>query len=160
MPKTMTPEIENLFVDFKDQRDQLKKMINDLEAVKVKIESLFPEAITARNRFFFDEKVKTATALFSSFLEIRKEIIKSIKDEIDLRRRFELEERDLEETDDDIRRLASRIEHLSGVKVAVIEKFGADLPKEKIPLIEKKPEDEGYFRLDELSKEEEEEAHG
>jgi vacuolar-type H+-ATPase subunit I/STV1 len=123
MPKTMTPEIESLFTDFREQRDQLKKMLIDLESVKSKIDTLFPEALTARNKFFFNENVKTATALFSSFLEIRKEVIKSIKDEIDLRRRFELEERDLEMGDDEVRKIADKIEQLSGVKLTMIEAF-------------------------------------
>ena len=137
----MTPEIESLFVDYKDQRVQLKKMIIDLESVKAKIETLFPDALTARNRFFFDEKVKTATALFSSFLEIRKEIIKSIKDEIDLRRRFELEERDLEIGDDEVRKLADKIEQLSGVKMRTIEAFKThDEIKEQQAVATKKEE--------------------
>ena len=156
MPKTMTPEIESLFVDYKEQREQLKKMVVDLEVVKAKIETLFPDALTARNRFFFDEKVKTAAALFSSFLEIRKEIIKSIKDEIDLRRRFELEERELEETDDEIRKLASRIEHLSGVKMTMIEKFSSEKDDGQLVFKEPKGElDKGYVRLDELKDQEE-----
>jgi len=144
MSKAMTPVIDTLFTDFKEQREELKKMILDLESVKSKIESLFPDALTARNRFFFDEKVKTATALFSSFLEIRKEIIKSIKDEIDLRRRFELEERDMETSDDEVRKLADRIEQLSGVKLTMIEAF-----KEKVEKIEDR-----CVRVDELTKEE------
>lgn len=149
MSKATTDVIDNLFVDFKEQRDELKKMIIDLELVKSKIETLFPDALTARNRFFFDEKVKTATALFSSFLEIRKEIIKSIKDEIDLRRRFELEERELEMGDDEVRRIADKIEQLSGVKLTMIEAF-----KDKVEKVTERIEDE-YNRLSELSKEEE-----
>jgi division protein CdvB (Snf7/Vps24/ESCRT-III family) len=149
MPKTMTPEIESLFTDFKEQRNQLKTMIIDLEVVKSKIETLFPDALTARNRFFFNEKVKTATALFSSFLEIRKEIIKSIKDEIDLRRRFELEERDLEMGDDEVRKIADKIEQLSGVKMAFVEAFKSTPEK----VVEKLPDE--YVRLDELTQEEE-----
>ena len=123
MPKTMTPIIDSLFIDYKEQREQLKDMLIHLESVKSKIDTLFPEALTARNKFFFNENVKTATALFSSFLEIRKEIIKSIKDEIDLRRRFELEERDLEMGDDEVRKIADKIEQLSGVKLTMIEAF-------------------------------------
>ena len=123
MSKSTTPEIDSLFIDYKEQRDQLKKMLIHLESVKSKIDTLFPEALTARNKFFFNENVKTATALFSSFLEIRKEIIKSIKDEIDLRRRFELEERDLEMGDDEVRKLADRIEQLPGIKLTMIEAF-------------------------------------
>lgn len=119
----MTPIIDSLFIDYKEQREQLKDMLIHLESVKSKIDTLFPEALTARNKFFFNENVKTATALFSSFLEIRKEIIKSIKDEIDLRRRFELEERDLEMGDDEVRKIADKIEQLSGVKLTMIEAF-------------------------------------
>ena len=129
MANPINTEIGNLFTDYTEQRVQLKKMIDDLEKVKAKVDTLFPDVITARNRFFFDEKIKTASALFSSLLEIRKEVIKSIKDEIELRRRFELEGRELEETDDDIRKLASKIEQLTGVKLTAIEAFSQ--PKEE-----------------------------
>jgi chromosome segregation ATPase len=163
MPKSMTPQIENLFKDFTEQRDQLKLMINDLEQVKVKVNSIFPDQLTARNRFYFDEKIKTASALFSSLLEIRKEIIKSIKDEIELRRRFEMEERELEETDDDIRKLAGKIEQLSGVKFTVIEAFKEKQEKleDQLELVPKAtPESDGYVRLDELNPKEEETKNG
>jgi hypothetical protein len=156
MPKAMTPEIGNLFTDYTEQRAELKKMVLDLEKVKAKIDTLFPDQVTARNRFQFDEKIKTASALFSSLLEIRKEIIKSLKDEIELRRRFDIEEREAEESDDEIREIAGRIEELSGVKLTVIKAFkpveGEKVEKVEAPKEEEKLLDDGYVRLDELDK--------
>ena len=147
MPSAMTSVIDSLFTDFREQRDQLKKMLIDLDSMKSKINTLFPEALTARNKFFFNENVKTATALFSSFLEVRKEVIKSIKDEIELRRRFELEERDLEMGDDEVRKIAEKIEQLSGVKLTLIEAF-----KEKVERISERTDDE-FVELDKLKQE-------
>lgn len=115
----MDTNLISLFEEYRTQREELKKMIDSLEEVKKKIDQLFPDVLTTRNKFYFDEKVKTAVALFNSLLEIRKEIIKSLKDEIDLRRKIEIEDRKSEVEDDEIRRIAERMESLVGVSTII-----------------------------------------
>ncbi len=108
--------IFGLLLEFKDQRDSLKKMVEDLEKVKKTIDKLFPEKLDARNMRFIEEKIKSATALFSSILDVRKEITKTVKEEIELRRKIDQslkgEDSDLEKLLD-IRSIAKSIKKLN-----------------------------------------------
>ena len=104
--------IIELLSEFSKQREQLTTMITDLEKLKGKIETLIPATLDVRYSRLFEEKVKSLTAFFGTLLEIRKEIMKSIKDEIEIRRKIEkgdeLEE-DLQKIFD-IRALAKKVE--------------------------------------------------
>jgi hypothetical protein len=119
--------VESLLAEFKSQRDEVIKMIIDLEKFKVKIDKLLPDNLDARYIRFFEEKVKSATELFRTILEMRKEIQKSLKDEIDLRRKIDIEDSGvgIEETID-IRKIADRVEEYKkktdAMKVVVLEK--------------------------------------
>lgn len=119
--------VESLLEEFKIQRDEVIKMIVDLEKFKVKIDKLLPDNLDARYIRFFEEKVKSATELFRTILEMRKEIQKSLKDEIDLRRKIDIEDSGvgIEETID-IRKIADRVEEYrkktDAMKLQVLEK--------------------------------------
>ncbi len=117
--------IDDLINEFKQNRIELKKMILDLEILKENINKLFPNTLDQRYMRFFEEKIKSATALFNSLLDIRKEIGKSLKDEIELRRKIEKEETDDFESDMskviDIRQMAKKIENLKNQIVEVSE---------------------------------------
>ena len=107
--------IDQLLKEFSEQRDALNKMVDELEAIKSKVDRLFPESIDQRYLRFFNEKVKSATELFKAVLDIRKEIMKSLKDEIELRKKFELKvdsDDDLEKLVD-VRSLARKIEDIN-----------------------------------------------
>lgn len=109
--------IDQLLKEFSDQRDALNKMVIELETIKSKVDRLFPESIDQRYLRFFNEKVKSATELFKAVLDIRKEIMKSLKDEIEMRKKFELKvdsDDDLEKLVD-VRSLARKIEAISEV---------------------------------------------
>ncbi len=80
--------VNELLIEFKEQRVALKSQISELEKLQTKIDSLFPKTLDARYMRYFEEKVKTATALFNALLDVRKEITRSLKDEIELRRRL------------------------------------------------------------------------
>jgi len=108
-------KFEQLMREFAEQREALKAMIDELEKVKNKIERLFPESLDNRYVRFFEEKVKAATGIFTAILEIRKEVIKSLKDETEMRRKFAQE---AGEMDSDIRRLAKSLEAASQVEGA------------------------------------------
>lgn len=128
--------VEQLLSEFKEQRDSLKLMIKDLEVVKEKIDNLFPEGtLDKRYSRFFEEKVKSATGIFSALLDIRKEITKSLKDEIELRRKLTKEEKESAfnlESLLDIGNLASKVEKLQKINKPKIEKVEKAIEKEEI----------------------------
>jgi len=134
--------VEQLLSEFKDQRDSLKLMIKDLEVVKEKIDNLFPEGtLDKRYSRFFEEKVKTATGIFGALLDIRKEITKSLKDEIELRRKLTKEEKESAfnlESLLDIGNLASKVEKLQRINKPKIEKVEKAIEKEEI-IVDIKP---------------------
>ena len=103
--------IEYLLKEYDDHRDAIKSMIVDLEKIRVKIDTLIPDQLDARYMRFFEEKVKSVTALFISLLEMRKEIAKSVKDEIEIRRRIRDKDKliDLEDMLD-VRSMVEKVE--------------------------------------------------
>lgn len=111
MEKTNQQIIQELLLEFKDHRDAVKKMIVDIEEIKENIDRLIPKKLDARYARFFEEKVKSVTELFKTLLEMRKEIQKSLKEEIDLRRKITVEdsEHDIESVID-IRGLADKVQ--------------------------------------------------
>jgi len=105
-------EINNkLLEEYSQQRRELLRMVNELEQLKVGIEKIFPERLDARYTRFFEEKIKAVTELFKAILDIRKEISKNVKDEIEIRRKFPVDDNKNEMLD--IRTLAKRIEQLN-----------------------------------------------
>jgi len=104
--------VDDLLKEFKEQRDALKEMITDLEKIKIKVDSLFPDNLTKRSIMYFEQKVKASTELFKALLDMRKEITKSVKDEIELRRKIIRGEE--EDIDDllNIREITRRVEKL------------------------------------------------
>lgn len=104
-------KIENLLVEFTNHRNAIKEMIEDLEGIRGKIDRLIPETLDARYIRFFEEKVKSVTNLFNSLLEMRKEIAKSVKDEIDIRRRMKDKTMDVDLEDlFDVRSMVEKID--------------------------------------------------
>jgi len=122
-------KFELLLEEFSSQRDAIKVMIDDLEKVKQRIDTLLPESVDKRFIRFFEEKVKTMTELFRVILDMRKEIIKNAKDEIELRKKF------LGNEDDDdfdigifnIKKIAERVEKLSKDKKHIEQTFALPL---------------------------------
>lgn len=119
--------VESLLAEFKVQRDAILVMITDLEGFKSKIDKLLPNSLDARYLRFFEEKVKSATELFKTILEMRKELQKSLKDEIELRRKIDIEEGGVGIEDTiDVRKIAERVEAFrkksDAVKLEVLAK--------------------------------------
>jgi len=104
--------ISGLLKEFKEQRESLAEMIKDLEELKSRIYRLFPEQLDKRYVRFFEEKVKAATGLFNALLDIRKEINKSLKDEIDLRRKISGKDDEEIEKILNIRAIAEKVEKI------------------------------------------------
>ena len=111
MEKSNHDIILELLNEFKIHRDAIMKMVGDLENLKVTIDKLFPERLDARYARFFEEKIKSATELFKTLLEMRKEIQKSLKEEIDLRRKINVDD-EIDDIDSliDIRSIASKVQ--------------------------------------------------
>jgi len=103
--------IEKLVLQFEDQRTAIIDMIEQLESIKQKIDLLIPDTLDKRYLRFFEEKVKTITNLFTTLLEMRKEISKNLKEEIEIRRKIVMKESDFDfESTIDIREIADKIE--------------------------------------------------
>ena len=114
---------ENLIEEFILQRNDIKEMIVDLEKIKTKIDTLFPEQLDKRYMRFFEEKIKSVTELFKVMLDMRKEIIKNTKDEFELRRK--LNSSGDEDIDGifDIKKIAEKVERLRKEKEKMEQKI-------------------------------------
>lgn len=105
----MIENIDSLLIEFKENRDALKEMIKEIETFKKKLDLVFPEKFDNRYKIFFEEKIKIITSFFTALLDIRKEINKSLKDEVDMRRRAGQDEKSVE-MELDIHELASKVD--------------------------------------------------
>lgn len=83
-------KINNLISQQGINRNSLHSMINEIDYLKTKVEKLFPEDTDMRNVRAFEERIKTVTGFFSTILDIRKEINRSLKDEIEIRRKLKI----------------------------------------------------------------------
>jgi hypothetical protein len=115
--------IDELLGDFQNQRDALKEMIKDVEDLKADINKLFPTKLDARYQRFFEEKIKTAVSLLNVLLDVRKELIKTMKDEIDIRRKVKVAGEDDLDSLFNVRDLAKKVEHLHRKKIKVEDKI-------------------------------------
>jgi len=126
--ETNSDLINNLLDEFKIQRDELKKMIIEIDAMRENLDKLFPQKIDVRYMRFFEEKVKTATSMYDIILNMRKEITKSLKDEIEMRRKINKEEggENLEEIlEDGIAELAKKVKTFN-TKLTVTKEKSVD----------------------------------
>lgn len=111
MQKSNKEIIQELLLEFKTHRNAVMKMIEDIETLKENVDRLFPTKLEARYARFFDEKVKSVTEFFKTLLEMRKEIQKSLKEEIELRRKIDIETSDSDVAKIiDVRALADKVE--------------------------------------------------
>ena len=117
-------KVEELLTQFAVQRNAIQSMIDEVEALRTQVSQLFPETIDARTRKFLEEKVKTMVGFYNVLLDMRKEISKSIKEEMDMRRRLTDEELDLEDVDSllDIGSLAKKVEKFQDQKIKIQNK--------------------------------------
>jgi len=114
----ITEIVTELLIEFKDQRNKIKEMVVEIEKLAAAVQLLFPETIDARTRRFLEDKVKTMVAFYNVLLDMRKEISKSVKEELEVRRRLESEDFDPDDIDEllDIRDLSKKIEKFEKAK--------------------------------------------
>ena len=122
MEKTNQDIIFELILEFKEHRNAIMEMITDLETIKKDVDRLIPKKLDARYARFFEEKIKSVTELFKTLLEMRKEIQKSLKEEIDIRRKVNVSdvEQDLDKIID-IRGLADKVQMFQEKRVKMRE---------------------------------------
>jgi len=129
-------QINELLEEFKLHRDEIKKMIEELAVIKDRVDTLIPTTLNLRYVRLFEEKVKAMTGLFGALLEMRKEIAKSLKDEIEIRRKIEVKGDldDIVEDQLDVRRLAEKVEDFKDVRKKIRDK--AEQAAKDEPVIE------------------------
>lgn len=89
-------KIDELLEEFVDHRVAIKSMIVDLEEIKKNVDKVIPTRLDARHIRFFEEKVKSVTALFNALLEMRKEIARCVREEIEIRRKIDKGEKEFD----------------------------------------------------------------
>ena len=125
--------IDNLLEEYKEHKTAIKSMIVDLEKIRGKIDTLLPETVDKRFKFYFEEKVKAITALFNSLLDMRKEIAKSVKDEIEIRRRM-VKGDSLEDLEEllDVRKIAKTVQTFKDKNTIIKKKMEKPVVPDKI----------------------------
>jgi len=116
--------ITKLLNEFELQRNEIKGMITEIEKMRSQVSLLFPETIDMRTRKFLEDKVKAMVGFYNVLLDMRKEISKSIKDELEVRRRLTDDEFDPDSIDEllDISELSKKIEKFQEQKDTIKRK--------------------------------------
>jgi hypothetical protein len=145
---TKEEKSDQLLEEFKHQRDEIIKMVSEIETLKTNISKLFPEKMDSRYSHFFEEKVKTMTAFFNVLLDMRKEILRSLKDEMELRKRVDQGELNQAELEGilDIRKITEKLDNFKKQKIRLqkdrmdnvdnidLEKEGIKIPGVNTPV--------------------------
>jgi len=118
MAEEQQDKIEILLTEFSQQRQAIMGMVTEVESLRGQMELLFPETIDARTRKFLEDKVKTMVSFYGVLLDMRKEISKNIKDEVEIRRRVEGGELGADDIEEmlDVRDIAKKMESFAKKK--------------------------------------------
>lgn len=127
-------KIIDLLKIFESNRDAIMEMISDLEKLKNKLDTIFPDTTDTRHMRFFEEKVKAVSSFFNVLLDMRKEINKSLKDEMEMRRRVEGKDAEVEiEQLLDIREATRKIEKFQNATNKLKKKREANIRNIELP---------------------------
>lgn len=103
-------KIKKLLEEYSESRQKIEKYIKDVEKISNKLDDIFPEKVTYRNKFILEDKIKTYTGFYTTLLNLRKEINSTIIKEIELRNKLSKEsDEDEPLTKSDLRELAKQI---------------------------------------------------
>lgn len=119
----MDNKTQELVDKLSTSRDKLEVYVGELEELKEKISTIFPTELNYRNKFALEEKVKTMSEFYNSLLRLRQEVNKTIKDEIEIRRKTSSGDKETFDMND-IRKLAQEMEKIT--------KEEGSVPKEQI----------------------------
>ena len=104
-------KISSLLEEYRENREAIKKMIQEVSELSSKIDAMFPSKLEIRYARLFEEKVKASTDLFRVILDMRQELSKSLKNEIEIRGKFSSKDDDY-----DISKIAQEVERLQKAK--------------------------------------------
>ncbi len=83
------PKINELLEQLSTSRSELSKYMTDVDGLRKNVDDIFPKSQDFRNKFVLEEKIKAASSFYSTLLNIRQEFNKTIKEEIEIRRRLQ-----------------------------------------------------------------------
>ena len=118
------PKILSLIKEIESSRTTLLTYVSDVESLLNKISSLFPVNLDFRNKHVLEDKLKVSSSFYTTLLNLRQEIHKSLKDEIELRRKTDEKKRGEEI---DIRALADAVEKKLTSEIVAPPKLSPDL---------------------------------
>ena len=82
------PKVGELLEKFSKSREELSKYMSDVDAIRQKVDQIFPTNQDFRNKWALEEKIKAVSSFYSTLLNIRQEFSKTIKEEIEIRRKI------------------------------------------------------------------------
>lgn len=119
-------KLSELLEEFSKTRDSIYKMIKEVEEIADNVRQLFPtsDKFDHRYRMVFQERVKATSELFKTLLDMRKEITKSIKDEIELRRKVKSGEASFDNIEEliNISSIVDKIENMKNKGKTIVKK--------------------------------------
>jgi len=118
-----TEKIEKLLDDFEEQRESLKQYVREIEELKSSIDQIFNKGQKDyRNYMVFEQKLRAATEFYKTILDMRREIVRTLKDESELRNKLLTGSGNLEDNLD-ITELVDRVEEKRREKEKMKEKL-------------------------------------
>ena len=99
-----------LLDEYSESRQKVKQYIVELEELKDGVKDIFPKEMSYRNKFLMEEKLKTMSHFFDSLLKMRQEVHKTLKEEIDMRRKFAGD--DNVTSEEDVRQIAMQMDEI------------------------------------------------
>jgi hypothetical protein len=98
---------QKLLDEFTQSREDLKKMLSDIESCKNDVLKDVSTSNDYRNKYAREERLKTLSTFFQNELSVRQEYNRSLLAEIDVRRK--LDKNDSDEMEIDIREIAKQL---------------------------------------------------
>ena len=90
---------DKLLDEFTKSREDLKKMLSDVEECKQSVLKDVSSSSDYRNKYAREERLKTLSTFFQNELQIRQEYNRSLLSEIEVRRKLDMNNQDEDEVD-------------------------------------------------------------
>lgn len=90
---------DKLLDEFTKSREDLKKMLADVEECKQSVLKDVSSSSDYRNKYAREERLKTLSTFFQNELQIRQEYNRSLLSEIEVRRKLDINNQDEDEVD-------------------------------------------------------------
>ena len=103
----VSDDYNRLLTEFSKSREDLKKMLEDVEQCKNDVLKSVADSSDYRNKYAREERLKTLSTFFQNELQIRQEYNRSLLSEIEVRRKLDMNNSDTLEID--IREIAKQL---------------------------------------------------